>query len=621
MQRIPMNSKSLQEHFPEVYRELFSHSVIVTSAGRMFTWAGEYAEMFGGLNIMQKLPLRIHIGLEPINRSEIKIGLFKTFFPSKSCFIDSVFNNLAEKELANFLYDILPDFGYKKNPQGFLIHIVSELPIECGLGSVGTLAGALSVALFLLLDKISLKVINSWPRYTAQELINNHNLGFQTIHRLAWKIEAVLDLFPVSGIRSFTSLISSVHPIVYFTKRDRSIEDIDLIEASSNPEENLKIIQKTQCWGFRCEELFKFKYLISWPIDFGLIFSGDYRVTGNILRSIGQTRDHLHQTTEYIKEEFTESLDKIPNQDDRPFFYRICLERGGEGVWNRYTTTLSIASMQVLKSFYNLFTSGASDEPFFKAINLGHNILKFLDVSTPTIDSICSYLQDQIRLSGENPEMVAVKLTGAGKGGDVLFAVPYGISRNTIERSVEKLREKTGKDIWLDYVSWIDGFEEKGVKVEQHLVEGIRSKFISEGTVSLRKWTAKEAASSELSSLEKLDKEKKKIDLLIDATEDKIYVRGEKLTSKQLHSTSATIEILQILLENIDKSIPNKKLPESSYSQDRNEMQSKIITPLIKVIKKKTGKKLPFKITGGLTDFYLKLEPSDLDVRILEKIF
>lgn len=618
--RLSMNSKSLQAASPEIYKELFSRSTVVTSTSRMFTWAGEYSEMFGGLNIMQKLPLKIYVGLEPIDTQEIKIGLFKTFFPAKAGFSDSVFNNIAEKELAKFLYSILPDLGYKNNPKGFLIHIISELPLECGLGSVGTLAGALSSALFLYFGQINPEMIKNWQSYPAQKLIDDPKLKFRAVHQLAWEMEAVLDLFPVSGVRSFTSLISSTHPVVYFTKKDKSVENIDFIKHASDSEESRKIISKTRYWAFRYEEIFKFKCLISWPIDFGLIFSGDYRVTGNILRSIGGVRESLNQSADYIKKEFGESLNDVTNKDNLPAFYKTCLEEGGEGLWNKYTTTMSIASMQVLKGFRDLFTSGASDEPFFRAINLGNNMLKLLDVSTPTIDFICSYLQDRIRSTRENPEMVAVKLTGAGKGGDVLFAVPYGSLRTMIDQIVEKLREKTGKDIWLDYTSWIDGYGGEGLSVEQFLDQGIYSSFISKGSVYLKTYDKRGNASSRILSLEAFETEKKKIDFLIDKVKDEIYLQGKRLTSKELHSVTTTIDILEILLANPSKSIANIQLPESSYAEDRNELQSKIAIPLKRAVKKYTSKELNFTVSGGLTEFHLNFSSSDLEIAVLEKI-
>jgi len=50
-------------------------------------------------------------------------------------------------------------------------------------------------------------------------------------------------------------------------------------------------------------------------------------------------------------------------------------------------------------------------------------------------------------------------------------------------------------------------------------------------------------------------------------------------------------------------------------------MQSKIISPLVRAVKKITKKTLSLKITGGLVEFWIKLDPLDLDIKILNKIF
>ncbi|HCB51432.1 TPA: hypothetical protein DEP21_02545 [Patescibacteria group bacterium] len=68
---------------------------------------------------------------------------------------------------------------------------------------------------------------------------------------------------------------------------------------------------------------------------------------------------------------------------------------------------------------------------------------------------------------------------------------------------------------------------------------------------------------------------------------------GQKLTSQDIHSQSATIEIMKRLIENPGKDISNKDLPSSSYSKNKNDMLGKIVIPLIELIEKKTGKKLP----------------------------
>jgi hypothetical protein len=74
---------------------------------------------------------------------------------------------------------------------------------------------------------------------------------------------------------------------------------------------------------------------------------------------------------------------------------------------------------------------------------------------------------------------------------------------------------------------------------------------------------------------------------------NKIYINGRKLTSSDIHSQTATVDILKILMENIGKDISNKEFAVSSYSKNKNDMQGKIIIPLIELIQKEFGKKLP----------------------------
>lgn len=74
---------------------------------------------------------------------------------------------------------------------------------------------------------------------------------------------------------------------------------------------------------------------------------------------------------------------------------------------------------------------------------------------------------------------------------------------------------------------------------------------------------------------------------------NKIHINGRKLTSEDLHSQTATVDILKVLIENIGKDIPNKEFLVSSYSKNKNDMLGKIVLPLIELIEKETGKKMP----------------------------
>lgn len=64
----------------------------------------------------------------------------------------------------------------------------------------------------------------------------------------------------------------------------------------------------------------------------------------------------------------------------------------------------------------------------------------------------------------------------------------------------------------------------------------------------------------------------------------------------------------------------NKELPVSSYSKNKNDMQGKIVIPLLELIQKETGKKLPLICKGSLYEFYIKLNPSDIDIAVIDKL-
>ena len=74
---------------------------------------------------------------------------------------------------------------------------------------------------------------------------------------------------------------------------------------------------------------------------------------------------------------------------------------------------------------------------------------------------------------------------------------------------------------------------------------------------------------------------------------NKISINGRKLTSEDLHSQTATVDILKILIENTGKDVSNKDFVVSSYSKNKNDMLGKIVLPLIELIEKETGKKMP----------------------------
>ena len=74
--------------------------------------------------------------------------------------------------------------------------------------------------------------------------------------------------------------------------------------------------------------------------------------------------------------------------------------------------------------------------------------------------------------------------------------------------------------------------------------------------------------------------------ILLDTIEGTIRIRGDRLTSKDIHSQNSTIDMLSILLEHMGETVSNSRLPLSTYSQNKNELLSKVVLPIKKLSKK-----------------------------------
>jgi hypothetical protein len=196
----------------------------------------------------------------------------------------------------------------------------------------------------------------------------------------------------------------------------------------------------------------------------------------------------------------------------------------------------------------------------------------------------------------------------------LLFMLPLEGFRKSITNSIDLASREF---LWtkLIYANWLDGTWYEWCKIEQDLKNGIYSEFL-DGRNCIIKWTNWKIAVGDCDKL----LEKQKNGLLLDVFNNKIYLNWQKLTSQELHSQSATIEILKMLLQNPCKDISNKNLPISSYSKNKNDMVWKIIQPLLSLVEKKTWKKLPLICKGSLYEFVVRLNDSDIEMTILSPL-
>ena len=328
-----------------------------------------------------------------------------------------------------------------------------------------------------------------------------------------------------------------------------------------------------------------------WPIDFGLIFSGKLVRGGAVISSAREMQDVSRNLQKEAKE--------ILGSYDGSF-------------WDDYLKILNHVACQCLVGMKRVFLQAReADIAFlFSTLNQYQNLLYFLGISTPTINKIYSAVHKDANYL-DNKVGSGCKVTGVGRGGDVLFAVPYGEIREKIKKTVGRISRRGNRGVSLDYASWIDGVESKGLIVEQDIASAKLSAFLQKG-MSLLEFFEGGSSSEKIIDSNNINREK--IDLILDLDTGKITFKGKKLDSSEIFSQKATVEILSKVLKSDNLKITNRDLPVS-YGKNRFDLQSKITSPLEKLTK------LSFDVKGGMyDDFSLELKFFNISIGIIRKI-
>ncbi|MBI4426444.1 MAG: hypothetical protein HY567_02610 [Candidatus Kerfeldbacteria bacterium] len=595
-----MNSGALQENFPEVYREFFSKCEIVVSAPRSFFWFGDNVTRYGELGVRQKLPLRAYVGLELTNDGHVSFAPQRSFIPSDGEFRTSTFRAPQLNSLARFLEGFC---GHHRLTPGWRIHSLQELPVGSGLGAWAPLATALGAVLLLRTNELRPETLTAWGGRSSVQLAADP--VFDRLLRLSWKMETLLEGEVSPGCGLFTAMVSSPSPIVFATEqREGYLRRIDL-----------GVFDRYRYWGGRLHELFDLPLDERWPVDFGLVYTGS-NLTTDLAVQAG--RDVKHALNQVLKSTTATLRQHVPPSLLGQLVLTKRTRQQPEALWEAYLSALEATTLQGLAAFRQLFDEGYTERALSElahAIDVFNGGLEIFHVSSRSVELTRHYLS---RAATKEETILASKVTGAGRGGDVLFVIPRYALEHSIDSIMSTLREKVGTRTNLDYASWLDGIEERGLVVEQYLAAGQTSPLISAGTALIKTWS-RGNVSAQAVSVDRLEKVRKNYDLFFDPLERKIFIRGEPLNSKQLHSRKVTTAVLQVLLANLGKSVGSQKLAPSTYV-DRTTMQGKIIGPLVHIIKEKTGKKLPLTISGGLRkNFSLKLEVNGLTIGLLEK--
>ncbi len=597
-----MNSKNLKKTYIQTYEKFFIENQTVISTPFVLSRSGDILNNYSGVNIKQKIPLRLYVWYNRNTSKKIIINKVYHLDMNEYQFIES--NAL---EYAPYIADINKElekrYGKLLNGDEWIeINILTELPRVVGLGFWSIFSLLISVLIHSISGTLNNERISALRTQNINELLMDTQWVAYKIFADALYFDKFIYGMIGSGTK-ITSFFDSRYPIVSFS------EDFDKILL---PEGDIV----NRYYGFRLNDLFKWlrdnPYL---PIDYGVVYSGKPVLLEQIAWNNYKTNKNITKTiTSDFKKLFSDHFGNLhPNRVPR--FYKYLIAPETDEFDATYGKLMGILSLKILYYMSKIYSEAYEETHMLQFLN---TLQKFRQGDCATRNSSLNFLKFiKSFLENFNGPQKYISLSpndSSIMGWSLIFALPLEWFRKVIVDAADK----TNMDFIgskLIYANRIDGVEYEGLRIEQDLRKWIYSEFLDSSSCILKMADGK----VQIGNCEDAIKNYRHW-ILLDMLSNKIHINGRKLTSEDLHSQTWTVDILKILIENIGKDISNKNLPVSSYSKNKNDMLGKIILPLIELIEKETGKKLPLICKWSIYDFYLKLNSSDIDIAVVDKL-
>ncbi len=571
--RQSLTSGSLYERLADIYRNFFvNYPFVVSSPGGVII-SGAFSYQYGGVGLNYRIPLRNYLGIKFNRTGELTYRHFGTYDLYKNSFVDVPDDEIKHK--LSFLWDKINK--KTNNSMGMEIGVLNEIPRRHGLNSPGVNAANSAIAYLLLTEQLTMNDLEKFEkddRFLAKEII-------ELIGREAKEFHAQWLRPNSSGFGALACLKETASPIVYQMNRGfpviKSLDEIFSLSANESSLYDVIIIGTSD----------------RRDIDFDLhnydtIFEAFAINESDIekMRSIGfnlgeRSNDYNH----WVVDRYRDAADAS-----------------------------AVASVIYMGNYLREDTK-ANRIKFFHALNNSYDSLGLVDDNFSRKAKASVFIKDYFYT--ELPD-TPFAITTSIANHIILFVSGEHI-RDKFDDLVETLNKKLGFVISYPYVSWRDGIEEAALKIEQWDQRGIFSDYLPVNSIYGVKLSAlstdpKVEYLGQADSLSLND-----YDLIFNADEKRILINGIRVASNELSSVVATNMLMNAILESPELRVHNTELPDLSYFQDRNELQSKIISPLRAISEKYLHKSLNIKATGQILDFSVSLMPSDLDLILIKR--
>jgi hypothetical protein len=601
MERAPLNSAVLQQSFSENYQEFFGKCSIVLSTSLSFNWIEDFSKRYKGISIAQKIPFKTYIGFEPTGDQTLEFGDIYQYQPAHGRF------EAGSLKRAIFPISEVRDYVNRKlqklsngTVRGGKIHCLTELPMAHGYSFPGNFSALLATLLYLMSGSLTEDEVTQWENFPPMELLKNKDSLFSEIFYFAWNINYIFKNGDSTGSGVFASLVSSSYPIITFPAKTIRSRDYGSLK-----ENGFTGLGKVPFWGYRLNDLYSdLDSVPCWPVDMGVVFSGKPCIAERAIQKINYDLNQYEDFKAHFRHIFGDDLEKAPMFPD---FYENCVLTD-EPTVNKFYDLYGLLSLTMIRQLHCLLLHGYHEnevEKFIGTVGKRYFVSQIMDEVSSYMSEFLLKLNTCLLKKNAFMPVGLFNTNNIQLGGGVGFVTGPQQNRNHLLEAFGELRQSF-PNLSVDYLSWLDGYGRGGVSIEQNLDAKRFSSFIDASSVLLCTYSGKLDSKRFVSGhvVEDLAKE---YDILCNQLDNSIMIGGKVVSGSDLHSQKATLTLLSVLLNQRNEEVSCRDFPRSSYSQNKNEMQGKIVLPLMKLIRERTKKNLGLSCRGTNTDFVLKL--------------
>jgi hypothetical protein len=613
------NTQALQQRFRETYERFFAEHDLVISFGMNFNITTGLTWRAGAPAAKHRIPFRMYAGIRKNNeKGVIKIEKTRYYSSRDQKIIPLEYEPInIEKSLPLLIEEIKNRLNTKDFP-GVTIDLLYEKPENTGFDAPS--AAAVAMVCFIFYGLIDIETANKMPLLSGKDLQNKDTKAaqqFEDIITLALKMLSLTFHGVATGGDIYPGILHGKCPLIFvMEERAGSATKPYLDLAPIDISEDMEQAGKLKRWCFHLNDISGINDEPI-PLDVVSIYPGSSR---QYAVAMGHVQDVLIPEFEQLQQETKELYADFDfsDKDHVPSFWKYVDQPGS--YWQQYLRGQAMVRLHLVQELIRLYKYKMRSTNVYSFLEVQDALMT---INRPFEEAPSRNLRYVARKIRERAHELGIRISFRSmfwgkEDASIMVFSQQGTFRDQIFEVIEGLQKDYNPNVHVEFASWRDNWPEKGLKIEQFISKGIYSDFIEQNSKQLISCDPKGECVHKV--IKDHDVNKNDFDLFLDKINGKISVRGQEFSSKEIPSQKATIEILEYLMQNLGKTINNKDLPKSGYTEYRNELQGKIFSPLNKLLKEQLGHEVDLKINGQLMNFEINFDPNGLTVGILDKM-